>query len=63
MSVWLFAMSVGTLLSTFAACSETKEISEDDERRAADQVQKITDRFTGRIDEMGAAKEAEVMEV
>ncbi len=40
-----------------------KEISEDDERRAADQVQKITDRFTSRIDEMGAAKEAEVMEV
>ena len=40
-----------------------KDISEDDERRAADQVQKITDRFTGRIDELGAAKEAEVMEV
>ena len=40
-----------------------KDISEDEERRAADQIQKITDRFTGKIDEMGAAKEAAVMEV
>ncbi len=40
-----------------------KEISEDDEHRAADQLQKITDRYTGRVDEIGAAKEAAVMEV
>ncbi len=40
-----------------------KEISEDEERRAADRLQKITDQHTGQIDQMGAAKEAAVMEV
>ena len=40
-----------------------KDISEDEEHRAADQLQKITDRYTGQVDEMGAAKEAAVMEV
>ncbi len=40
-----------------------KEISEDEERRAADQLQKITDRHTGQVDATGAAKEAAIMEV
>ena len=40
-----------------------KEISEDEERRAADQLQKVTDRHTGRVDDIAAAKEAAVMEV
>jgi len=40
-----------------------KEISEDDERRAADEIQKITDTFVKKIDEVLAEKEKELMEV
>lgn len=40
-----------------------KEISEDDERRASDDVQKIIDRFVAEADRMLAAKEAELMQV
>ena len=40
-----------------------KEISEDDERRATDEIQKITDSFIKRIGEVLAEKEKELMEV
>lgn len=40
-----------------------KEISEDDERRAQDDVQKLTDRCVGEIDKMVTQKEAEIMTV
>ena len=40
-----------------------KEISEDDERRAEDSVQKITDGHVKKIDALLADKEAEMMEV
>lgn len=40
-----------------------KEITEDEARRAEDDVQKITDRFVGEVDKMLAEKEAEVMEI
>ena len=40
-----------------------KEITEDEERRAGDDVQKITDRFIAKVDEMLAAKEADLMEI
>lgn len=40
-----------------------KEISEDDERRAADEVQKITDRFVAEVDKALDAKEADLMSV
>ncbi|MEL0027482.1 MAG: ribosome recycling factor [Perlucidibaca sp.] len=40
-----------------------KEISEDDERRASDDIQKITDRFVAEADKLLAAKEAELMQV
>lgn len=40
-----------------------KEISEDDERKASDDIQKITDRFVAEADKMLAAKEAELMQV
>ncbi len=40
-----------------------KEISEDDERRAQDDVQKLTDRFVVEIDRMLAVKEQEIMTV
>jgi len=42
---------------------KAKEVSEDDERRAQDEVQKLTDRFIVEIDKMLATKEAELMSV
>lgn len=40
-----------------------KEISEDDERRAQDEVQKLTDRYVAEIDKLVAQKDAEIMTV
>jgi ribosome recycling factor len=40
-----------------------KEISEDDERRAGDDVQKLTDKFVTEIDKLVSTKEAEIMTV
>jgi ribosome recycling factor len=40
-----------------------KEISENDERRAADDVQKLTDRHIGEIDKLLQQKEAELMAI
>lgn len=40
-----------------------KEISEDDERRAQDDVQKLTDKFVAEIDKLAQQKEAEIMTV
>ncbi|EED32454.1 ribosome recycling factor [gamma proteobacterium NOR5-3] len=40
-----------------------KEIGEDDERRGQDQIQKLTDSFVARVDEMLTAKEADLLEI
>ncbi|MCX5591697.1 ribosome recycling factor [Alcaligenes endophyticus] len=40
-----------------------KEISEDDDRRSQDEVQKLTDKYVAEIDKLVAQKEAEVMTV
>ena len=40
-----------------------KEISEDEERRMQDEIQKLTDRFVTEIDQMLAAKEVDLMAV
>lgn len=40
-----------------------KEISEDDERRGQDDIQKLTDRSVAEIDKLIAQKEAEIMTV
>ena len=40
-----------------------KEIPEDDERRAQDEIQKLTDRFVSEIDKALQAKEADLMAV
>ena len=40
-----------------------KDVSEDDERRAQDDIQKLTDRFVADIDKMVADKEKEIMTV
>jgi len=40
-----------------------KKVSEDDERRAQDEVQKLTDRYIAEIDKVLHAKEADLMAV
>ncbi len=40
-----------------------KEISEDDERRGQDEIQKLTDSFVARVEKMLAEKEADLMEI
>ncbi len=40
-----------------------KDISEDDERRAQDDVQKMTDKFVAEIDKLVTQKEADIMTV
>ena len=40
-----------------------KQITEDEERRSQDEVQKLTDRTIAEIDKLVQAKEAEVMAV
>ncbi len=42
---------------------KAKTLSTDDEKRAQDRLQKLTDKFVKDIDDLGHAKEAEVMEV
>jgi ribosome recycling factor len=43
--------------------TKDKEISEDDERRMQDEVQKLTDKFVTEVDKLLQAKEAELMAV
>jgi ribosome recycling factor len=40
-----------------------KQVAEDEERRAQDEVQKLTDRTVAEIDKLVHAKEAEVLAV
>ena len=40
-----------------------KEISQDENKRALDRLQKLTDGFIGKANEVGQDKEAEVMEI
>lgn len=40
-----------------------KEVSEDDERRAQERLQKLTDRFVAEVDKRGYAKEQDLLEV
>ncbi len=40
-----------------------KSISEDDERFGLDEVQKLTNTFTGKVDELAKTKETEIMHV
>ncbi|MGQ0474996.1 ribosome recycling factor [Acinetobacter variabilis] len=51
------------VLGDIKALLKEKEISEDDERRASDEIQKITDKFVAEVDKRLAAKEAELMKV
>ncbi len=40
-----------------------KEISEDDERRAQDDMQKLTDRYVAEVDKLLADKEKDLMAI
>jgi ribosome recycling factor len=40
-----------------------KEISEDERKQAEDRVQKLTDEYIGKIEDMGKTKEKEILEV
>lgn len=51
------------MLSDVKDLAKEKEISEDEERKAGDDIQKITDKYIASIDEKLEAKEAELMEV
>jgi len=42
---------------------KAKSVAEDDERRAQDDVQKLTDRYIGEVDKLLHAKEADLMAV
>ncbi|HUM16214.1 MAG TPA: ribosome recycling factor [Candidatus Nitrosotalea sp.] len=45
------------------ALAKDKKVSEDEERRGHDQIQKTTDRFNAKIEELAKKKEQEVMTV
>jgi ribosome recycling factor len=51
------------VLSDIKDLLKEKEISEDEERKAQDDVQKITDRFIAQVDEALAAKEKDLLEI
>lgn len=49
--------------SYFKELLKEKEITEDEERRATDDVQKLTDKYIAEVDKMLQDKEADLMEV
>ncbi len=49
--------------SDFKDLLKEKEISEDEERKAEENIQKLTDSYVGKIDKVLSDKEAELMEV
>ncbi|RZU44835.1 ribosome recycling factor [Fluviicoccus keumensis] len=51
------------VLADIKELQKEKEISEDDERKAGEDIQKITDKFVTEVDKHLAAKEAELMQV
>jgi len=51
------------VLSDFKSLQKDKEITEDEERHAQDDVQKITDRYVAMIDELLKEKEKDLMEI
>lgn len=50
-------------LADFKELQKAKEISEDEERKAADDVQKLTDKYVAEIDRELAEKEKDLMEI
>ncbi len=50
-------------ISTVKDLLKEKEITEDDERRAQDEIQKLTDKYIAQVDKALSAKEADLMEI
>lgn len=50
-------------LASVKVLLKDKDISEDDDRRAQDEIQKITDKFVADIDKALTVKEADLMEI
>lgn len=48
---------------SFKRLVKDKAISEDDERRASEEIQKLTDKFVAEVDQVLQVKEAEIMTV
>lgn len=51
------------MMNDIKELAKEKEISEDDERRASDDIQKITDKYIDTIDSRLSKKESDLMEV
>ncbi len=49
--------------SDFKTLLKDKDISEDDERKAQDAIQKLTDQYVAEVDKVLAAKETDLMEI
>ena len=49
--------------SDFKDLLKEKEISEDEERRAQEQIQQLTDKYVSEVDKVLAVKETELMEI
>jgi ribosome recycling factor len=43
--------------------SKEKKITEDDDRRAHDETQKLTDSYMAKLDQAAKAKEKEILEI
>ena len=50
-------------LSTFKDLLKSKACSEDEERRAQEDIQKLTDKYVAEVDKQYAQKEAELMAI
>ena len=50
-------------IATVKDLLKDKDISEDEERKAADDIQKITDKFVAEVDKSLTAKEADLLEI
>jgi len=50
-------------ITDFKDLLKEKEISEDEERKAADDIQKLTDKYVAEVDKLLEGKEADLMEV
>ena len=50
-------------LGKFKELVKSKDISEDEERKAANGVQKLTDQFVANVDDVISKKEAEILEI
>ena len=56
-------VAIGTVISRIKRMEKDKEISQDEHKRALDQLQKITDVFMAEIEMLGKDKEQELSEV